>query len=140
MLCLFVVVNDAIFRQYFQKNGCVSVLEVFVEMSGMIGRLADNSVAVREGGGDADDGEDIAKMLETFLQRLQFNLLTLVKLAAEKPVKSGKKSAKSGQRVANTNLKDLYASTLRLSGKSENLAKSIFDVLQVLSKEMSSLK
>ena len=86
-----------------------------------------------------DDGEEVIKMLETFLQRLQFNLLSMVKLQTEKSGKTTKKSGRD-KSTSKDKLKELYASSLKCSAKSKNFPKSILSILQQVSGEMSNLK
>merc|ERR1712080_1441 len=122
----------------------ISVLEVLVEMTPVIEKLSKKSdreiqSAQSIAPSEDDEGEEVIKMLETFLQRLQFNLLSMVKLQTEK---SGKTSKKSGRdkSTSNIKLKELYAASLKCSAKNKNFPKSILSILQQVSGELSNLK
>ena len=101
----------------------MGVLEVLVEVRGAVASLAGMEEAEEERG---EEGKEESKMLETLVQRIQFILLSLIKLDTAKKSKS-----KRGE-----NLKDLYAVSLKCSGKS---AKGIHQLLVRLVSERLNL-
>ena len=101
----------------------MGVLEVLVEVRGAVASLAGMEEAEEERG---EEGKEESKMLETLVQRIQFILLSLIKLDTAKKSKS-----KRGEI-----LKDLYAAALKCSGKS---AKEIHKLLVRLVSERLNL-
>ena len=106
-----------------RQKGTMGVLEVLVEVRGAVASLAGMEEAGEERG---EEGKEESKMLETLVQRIQFILLSLIKLDTAKKSKS-----KRGE-----NLKDLYAASLKCSGKS---AKEIHQLLVRLVSERLNL-
>jgi len=123
-------------------KGLVSVLEVLLEMSPVIEKLSKKPEREMKSAQsitppEDEDGEEIIKMLETFLQRLQFNLLSMVKLQSEK---SGKTTKKRDKSTPNAKLKEIYAASLKCNVKSKKFPNSIFSILQQISLEIQNLK
>ena len=97
-----------------KQKGTMAVLEVLVEVRGAVASLAGMEEAGEERG---EEGKEESKMLETLVQRIQFILLSLIKLDT---------TAKKSKSKRGENLKDLYAASLKCSGKS---AKEIHQLL-----------
>ena len=106
-----------------RQKGTMAVLEVLVEVRGAVASLAAMEEAEEERG---EEGKEEVKMLETLVQRIQFILLSLIKLDTSKKSKNKKAD----------NLKDLYAASLKCSGKS---AKAIHQLLVRLVSERLNL-
>ena len=115
---LWEVALDTARTEGAKQKVLVGVLEVLQEARGGVGRMVRREG--EEQGEDEEEGErEEGKMLETLVQRIQFILLSLIKIDTTKKGKSKRPD----------NLKDLYAVALKCSGKSGNLGQEVLELL-----------
>jgi len=109
------------------------VLDILIETRQAIALLLDRPWNEDDGKGrdqveDSEEAEE-KKMLATLVQRIQFVLLSLIKLDSAKKGKVKRKDA----------LKDLYAAALKCSGKGEHLAKEAMELLVKLQSDKQNI-
>jgi len=103
----------------------LQVLDIVLETGVVVSKLVEKE---NEEVVDKDEREEESKMLETVVQRIQFILLSMVKLGNvvgknKKPKQPEKKSGGGG--VASGSVKESYAAALKCSGKSSTLAREL---------------
>ena len=99
----------------------LGVLEILVEARPAVAALAEEPE-------EREEGEEEEKMLETLVQRLQFTLLSLIKVDQGRRGRSRKEV-----------LKEHYAVALRCSGRSEGLAREVLGVLDRLASDKANV-
>merc|ERR1719347_1571994 len=112
----------------------LSVLDTLLEAGPTVAKMGENPISNntendKTNDNDIEDSEEI-KMIKTLVKRLQFTLLSLVKLNG-----GNKKGKNRKSEVA----KELYAATLKSSLKPEILAKSASTMINRISSERSQL-
>jgi len=104
----------------------LQVLDVILETEIVITKLANQEYEEID---DNEDTEEIMKMVETVLQRIQFTLLSMIKLGN---VSTKTRKSKTDKKVAAIeSVKETYAAALKCSSKSPTL---IADLQALLSK------
>eukprot|EP00092_Neocalanus_flemingeri_P040206 GFUD01043793.1.p1 GENE.GFUD01043793.1~~GFUD01043793.1.p1 ORF type:complete len:663 (+),score=225.82 GFUD01043793.1:208-1989(+) len=104
----------------------LQVLDTVLETGVMVAKMVEKE---EEDIVDKEEWEEEKKMLETVVQRIQFILLSLVKLGNVSG--KGKRSKPDKKGGGGATIKESYAAALKCSGKSCSLAK---DVHQLISK------
>merc|ERR1712106_285403 len=102
----------------------LQVLDIVLETGGVVSKLVEKE---NEEVVDKDEREEESKMLEPVVQRIQFILLSMVKLGnvVGKNKKPKHPEKKSGGGVVSGSVKESYAAALKCSGKSSTLAREL---------------
>merc|ERR1711915_1040663 len=113
----------------------LQILDIILEAENVIkrivGREDDDEV-------NKEELDQEKKMMETVLQRLQFTLLSMIKVSSgTNYVKNKRKSEKKPS--DNAVVKDAYATTLRYSSESKIFAKDLLQLFAHILKDRSSM-
>ena len=84
---------------------------------------------------DKEEWEEEKKMLETVVQRIQFILLSMVKLGNA----AGKSKKTKPDRKSSGSVKDSYAAALKCSGKSPTLARDLYSLISKLGEDRGAM-
>ena len=99
----------------------LAVLEILVEARPAVAAIVEEPDA-------REEGEEEEKMLETLVQRLQFTLLSLMKVDQGRRGRSRKEG-----------LKEHYAAALRCTGRREGMAREVQGLLERLASDKTNV-